>query len=188
MHASRQAISAALIGVASSAAHASEPELVYYDVAGNSAAELRRALDANGPIDESGHRVDAYTRWRVSWTYEAVPDANGCALHNVESSLAVTITLPRWSPAPGAPADLVRAWQRYVKALRVHENGHYAHGVSASEDVTALAKAFRMQSDCKTTAQAFKRQALAIVDKYKAADATYDRDTKHGQTQGVTFP
>ena len=184
----RLTVIAAIMAVASSTAQASDPALVYYDVVGSTAAEVRRDMDRKGPIDESGQRVDAYTQWRVAWTYAAVPDAQGCVIRSVVPALTATITLPRWSPAPSVPANVLRAWRRYVKALRVHEDGHYAHGVAASREVTALAKSFRMQSDCHTTAQSFKRQATAIIDKWKAADATYDRETRHGQNQGATFP
>jgi hypothetical protein len=34
----------------------------------------------------------------------------------------------------------------------------------------------------------FNDRAHSIIDKYKALDAAYDRETDHGRTQGAQFP
>jgi predicted secreted Zn-dependent protease len=40
----------------------------------------------------------------------------------VTTKLELAMTLPRWSPPPGTPPELVERWARYVNALMSHQN------------------------------------------------------------------
>jgi predicted secreted Zn-dependent protease len=172
----------------SSVVHADEAEIVYYDVVGNSARELRHEMDAKGPLGEDGKRFDGHTDWHVTWSYRYAPAADGCRFTELGVTVTATITLPRWTAADEASNKLVEKWQKYLSALRVHENGHYAHGVSAAEEIRALPQSIRASDNCSTLAMQFDSQAASILEKFKAADAAYDTDTKHGRTQGAAFP
>lgn len=171
-----------------SVAHADDARVVYYGITGDSANALRTRLDADGPLDESGKRFDAHTEWYVTWRYRYRPTASGCEFTRLTVSVTGTIILPRWVHTDRVSDSLVRKWDRYIAALRLHEDGHYAHGVSAAQAIEALEHSLRASGDCAATTDAFNRQAHAILDKYKALDATYDRDTDHGRTQGAQFP
>src|SRR2546429_6174615 len=52
-------------------------------------------------------------------------------------SLNVAVTLPRWKPPATASPEVVKAWQGYVKAVRVHEAGHRAIAERNARDVFA---------------------------------------------------
>ncbi|MGH8212773.1 MAG: DUF922 domain-containing protein, partial [Rhodanobacteraceae bacterium] len=97
------------------------------------------------------------------------------------------MTLPRWADGDTAPASLMTEWQDFVAALRVHENGHYAHGVEAANEVQALEGSIQPASDCSELTLQVTNRAEAILEKYRAVDAEYDRDTKHGQNQGAVL-
>jgi predicted secreted Zn-dependent protease len=168
--------------------YAGGAEIVYYDVVGDSAKELRHQLDTNGPLGEDGKRVDGHTDWHVAWTYQYAPAAGSCKLTELEITLTATIILPRWTAGDETSSALVKRWQSYIAALRVHEDGHYSHGVRAAEEIKSLGQSFGISDDCSTMAKRFDDQAASILEKYSLADAAYDADTKHGRTQGATFP
>jgi predicted secreted Zn-dependent protease len=173
--------------LAVSIARAEHPQIAYYDVSGNNAQALRRQMNANGPLDH-GKRFDAHTDWYVKWNYRYRPTASGCEFTSVDVSVTGTIKLPRWIHADDASSALVKKWDKYLAALRVHEEGHYAHGVSAAKEIEALAKSFHDSGDCLAMTAAFNQQAYATLGKYNALDVAYDRETAHGRTQGAQFP
>lgn len=178
---------AVVMALAAPAAHAQNAQIAYYDIVGNNANELRRQMDAKGPLD-GGKRYDAHTEWNIKWNYRYRPTASGCELADVTVSLSGTILLPRWVDANGASDALVQKWDRYVAALRLHEDGHYAHGEGAAQEIEALAKSFHGSGDCPAMTSEFKDQVRAIIAKYKALDVEYDRETDHGRAQGAEFP
>jgi predicted secreted Zn-dependent protease len=177
-----------VLGATFSFAHADAARLVYYNIVGSSASELRHQLDSNRPLDKDGKRFDGHTDWRVTWTYRYEPAAEGCRFTEIHATVDGTIVLPRWTDGDHASNSLGRKWQAYAAALRVHEDGHYAHGVAAAKAIEDLGQAFHVPGNCSTIADAFNGRANAIVEQYKGMDATYDADTHHGQTQGAEFP
>src|SRR5256884_8262639 len=112
------------------APNAARPSIVateqYYDIDGSSAGALRNQINRLGPKDESGESKDALTVWSVESAYAAAQRGDSCVLRDVKVTLEVTVTLPRWKPPATATAQLVRTWQTYLKAVRVHEAGHRA--------------------------------------------------------------
>jgi predicted secreted Zn-dependent protease len=170
-----------------SATNANQPEFVYYDIVGNSAGELRHQMNVKGPIGQGGKRVDGHTHWHVAWSYRYAPAAGGCKVTELSVTVTSTITLPRWA-AHSADNALIRKWQNYATALRVHEEGHHSHGVRAAEEIRLLRHSINTPDGCSTFERRFESEATSILEKYRRADASYDADTKHGRTQGATFP
>jgi predicted secreted Zn-dependent protease len=169
-------------------AHADDAEIVYYDVVGNSAQELRHQMDTKGPFGEEGKRVDGHTDWKVTWSYQYAPATDGCRITALGINLSATITLPRWTAGDHASNALLKKWQSYIASLRVHEDGHYSHGVEAADEIKSFGQSFHTSDDCLILAMTFNNKATSIIEKYRAADAAYDADTKHGRTQGAIFP
>ena len=184
----RQVFAALIIGAPLSVAYANDVQLVYYDIVGNSANSLRHELDINGPLDKDGKRFDGLTKWHVTWTYRYAPTEAGCKFTEINTSVEGTTTLPRWVDGDSATNSLIRKWQNYIAALRLHEDGHYAHGVGAAKEIEDLGQSFHVSDNCSTIAKKFNDQASSILEKYMAMDAIYDHDTNHGQTQGARFP
>lgn len=174
--------------LACSAACADEASVVYYDVSGRSSRQLRSELDAKGPLDKAGERFDGLTSWRVTWTYRYVSDGTGCKFTSMDASVAGTIVLPHWAQEDRASSSAERKWDRYLAALRSHEDGHYALGVAARDEIQKLGESFRVPGACSTIGKTFNGEAEAILARYGALDAKYDQDTEHGKTQGAVFP
>src|SRR5437660_4624286 len=172
------------------AASAPRPSMVateqYYDIDGSSAGALRDQINRLGPKDESGKSRDALTVWSIEWSYAATSRPDGCVLRDVKVSLNVAVTLPRWKPPATASPEVVKAWQSYVKAVRVHEAGHRAIAERNARDVFAALTPLRGMN-CDLLSAEASRVAEQIVADGRARNRAYDVETKHGQTQGVVL-
>ncbi len=152
---------------------------IFYDISGNTAAELRDALNAAGPTDGSGARWDAMCNWDFWWSWPGTADGS-CDLANVKVTYEVRVTFPHWLPPPGADPDLIARWEAYTQALAAHEQGHVDRAI---EGVPTIADAIRT-AGCDTANQA----AYDATAHIQAVNDAYDAETDHGAAQGATFP
>lgn len=158
-----------------------------YTIRGSTETELRQQMNQLGPVDAYG-RHDAYTRWYVRWTYPYDRGASGCSLGDVKVSVQVTYTLPEWKPPADASPAVVARWNRYASALQKHEDGHRDHGVGAGRAVLAALRRLGERPTCDAAGTAASAEGNRILDEFRKKDRTYDATTRHGATQGATFP
>lgn len=165
-----------------------EDHVEHYSIDGATPADLRRELNAKGPMGSGGRRFDGYTRWYVSWQYRYNRTDGGCAIGSVSTHVKVTMTLPRWS-SPSRGDDATRQqWARYLSALELHEQGHRRHGIDAGHEVDRAIAAMPPAAHCDALGAAANALGASILKKYNQRDLDYDRDTQHGATQGARFP
>lgn len=152
----------------------------YYTVSGTSPAAIRKSMNAVRPADSKGERFDAITRWTVRWRFVKRTLPNGeCSPSDAQVAFAATVTLPRLVDSD-APAEVRARWRRYVEALETHEAGHASRAWARVPDITSAL----LDSSC----EAANDTARAIVKQMNKADIAYDSETRHGATQGATFP
>lgn len=99
----------------------------------------------------------AYTRWHVKWSSDCIV------------SLTVSYTYPRLKDRAQVPLSLRMQWDKMMKTLEEHEIGHAEHGFTAAHEIK--------DAECKG--------AKKIVQKWAQEDKKYDKQTKHGKTQGL---
>jgi predicted secreted Zn-dependent protease len=153
--------------------------MMYYAVGGATPAQLRARLDARAPKSPDGYRGDAYTRWEYRWNWPGYGSSN-CSLAQAKVTLRVVVSFPRWTHPKAAPASLAAAWNRYVRALARHEQGHVDYAVARYPAVVRAIK--------RATCSSANAAALRQLDQIRKHDATYDTTTQHGATQGARFP
>ncbi len=156
----------------------------YYDIDGSSAGALRNQISRLGPKDESGKSQDALTVWSIEWGFGTAQQGDSCVLRDVKVTLDVAVTLPRWKPPATATAQLVKRWQTYLKAVRLHEAGHRTIAERNAREVMVALTPLRGTS-CDKLADEATRTAERIVADGRARNRAYDVQTQHGQTQGV---
>jgi predicted secreted Zn-dependent protease len=162
------------------------PTEQYYDIDGSSAGALRDQINRLGPKDESGKSRDALTVWSIEWSYAATSRPDGCVLRDVKVTLSVAVTLPRWKPPATATPEVVKSWQAYLRAVRLHEAGHRAIAERNAREVMAALTPLR-GANCDLLSSDATRTAEQIVADGRARNRAYDVETKHGQTQGVVL-
>jgi predicted secreted Zn-dependent protease len=161
---------------------------VYYSINGSTATQLRQQMNQLGPIDSNENRhYDATTKWYVRWSYRYSNTNNRCKINSINVSTEVTYTLPKWNP-PQTSSALNQQWNRYIKALQVHESGHKDHGIAAGNEVFTTLKNLPSASSCPTLEATANNTARSIIKKYNQLDINYDAVTQHGLTQGARFP
>jgi len=159
----------------------------YFTVNGETSLQLSSEIDAKGPVGEDGRRSDGYTRWRMSWNFGMNSDTAGCGVSRVAVDLDIHMTLPRWDMPSGATPQLIARWNRYLAALRMHEDGHRQRAEAAADELRRTLARERAP-DCRTLENRLDSMANALLAKLRARQAAYDRETKFGQNQGVRRP
>ncbi len=143
-------------------------QIEYYDVA--------------APSAQIGHAV-----WFLSYTYRARSLADGgCAVGTLDTKLDLKVTLPRWTAGLSASQDAMSRWQRFIDGLRVHEAGHVQTGRDLESNFRRAAVAMKVQN-CGALDAALRARFESLLEQSRQRDLDYDRDTRHGATQGAVF-
>jgi len=128
--------------------------------------------------------ADALTVWGIEWGYGTIQRGDSCVLRDVKVTLNVAVTLPRWKPPATATAQVVRTWQAYFKAVRLHEAGHRTIAERNAREVMAALTTLRGTNCDKLLGEASNTVERIVADG-RARNRAYDVQTQHGQTQGV---
>jgi len=160
----------------------------YYSVRGDTAESLRQQLNERGVNQADGGRYDAITNWGVGCILHYRTCGGECTIRSVDTTVHVAITLPRWEDFSSGPWPLQDEWNRYMRALREHEDGHKQHAIMAAQEI---AQAISNLGPCSSP-QEMEAGANGLVSeifqKYIAREHEYDARTGHGLTQGAAFP
>ena len=159
-----------------------------YQIQGQSIEELRRSLNQLRPWKASARPHDAQTEWRTRMQYRTVtlPGIAWCT--NFATVTQITMTLPGWTATNGASAATLREWNRYLRALAEHEAGHARHAREGTLELHRRVKALEAQPDAETVRQRLDALLAEVQQQVRQQDADYDRETRHGATQGALFP
>lgn len=182
---------AALLPLAAMPAFAqvkNEFNIEYFVVRGATIEQLRDEANTRGPVGSSGHRVEANTRSRIAWRFKIRQSASVCTVHDVQVDLAIRMILPKWERPADADPLLVAYWDRYLTALRLHEDGHRFRAEAAAWDVRRALMAASTPGSCDNLRNRLDSKAKALLDDLKKRQVEYDRETGNGKTQGVWLP
>ena len=163
-------------------------DLRWYSVTGTDSKSMWQSISANGPKGDDGKVFAGRTDWNLGYRYQTRILDGRCRVTAVTTRLAVVMHMPRWQDQGRAPAELRTRWQRYLAALREHEDGHRANGVAATAEVQTRVGALPPRPDCGGFDEQARAVANAVVAEYVERDREYDRRTEHGLTQGARFP
>jgi len=161
----------------------------YYPISGSTVAALQAQMNEFGPLSHVEHQhYVADVNWHVRWSYDYAMTDRGCAVTEAKSSVDVTFRLPWWNVPPETPGSVVSAWNQFLGALQIHENGHMDHGVAAANAVMQTLSQFPASASCSELIEAANAATREIIQYYNQQDIAYDNVTGHGLTQGAIFP
>lgn len=183
--ASLRCLSFALMALSSWTAFATpqvKTTVKYYDVKGASARDLSEQLRRKGP-----RGFAAYTAWNVKWDYSSARDGKGCRVTRASTSVAVEYTMPRWQPPANADRATRQSWERFIKALKAHEDGHRDIGIGAARAIENVVGNLT-RVPCDELSRKASEAAKKILYDARKKEAEYDRRTQHGVQQGARFP
>ncbi len=162
--------------------------VTYYDISGSTAQALREALNVSGPVGTDGKRYDGHTKWDIRWRFNFHTPKDVCEVSNIETTVEVTTTLPRWSDWPHASPHLVEQWEDYTRALTTHERGHMNIAIRTAETIRSRVKDLRDSPSCSELQLAIDRATNAVLNEAREEEIQYDKMTGHGETEGARFP
>lgn len=159
--------------------HAERP----YPVYAQPSDTLRQALNAATPISVDGKRFHGYTRWNVRWTFRWQSDASGrCRITEVTTRLRTEVQLPELRRATPQQRAL---FDRYLPALSRHEQGHVQFGRDAAHAIDQGIAQLPTAPDCATLERQANALGHRLLREHAEREKQYDRDTRHGASQGA---
>jgi predicted secreted Zn-dependent protease len=158
-------------------------EVTYYDIQGSTAPQLVAEMRRLGP--QSGQYFGE-TQSPLRWSWRTKSNAVNCTLTAVSVRMRSDVTLPRWTPPKDTLPGLVAQWNQFIAGLETHEVGHKDIAARGAKDI--LHKLQTLSAPCATMSEEAKRVTADIVARMRVEQIAYDTDTRHGATQGATFP
>lgn len=155
----------------------------YYDVQGTTLEQLRESLRTLGPVDDDGERHHGQVNWNLQWRYNYSTDRGGCRLTGFTVQRSTTMQLPRWVDVDRVSPALRSDWERYSRALRLHEDGHVETGALAAAEIERRTAAVKRSPTCAALTATLDEIGKAVIQEFKARDVEYDATTGHGATQ-----
>ena len=144
-------------------------------------AQLRLPSAAAGVRSYAG-----YYEWHISWRYETRAERDLCRVSRATVTLSSTVTIPEWTPPVGVDSSLVADWKHFRDALAVHEQGHRELAYAGAGRVQRALEKLPVQL-CASLASTARSVADPLIGELRLQEARYDRDTRHGFTQGATW-
>lgn len=173
-----------------SSVHASpEPTINFkiqrYAVSGSTTAEISNSVFQNTPVVMNGGRYGAVTHNQFNTGYSTVPTANGgCEVKNVRILLNSTIVLPDLV-RNGQSESVLAEWDRYIGALRAHEQMHANNGKYTAETLANRLYDFKASIPCPQMRVSLDQAVDRLINNMGAWDQNLDAKTEHGKTQGA---
>jgi predicted secreted Zn-dependent protease len=160
----------------------------HYDVTVVPGRSLNEAVTAASTVHataSTGKRFHAYTDWYVRWNWRHREGADGqCRIVAVDVRLTGSMLLPR---IRGGSADQVKAFEQYLDALRLHEEGHQNFGRTAAREIDEALRTLPAFRDCETLGREANARANKLLARQVELERRYDQETGHGRTQGAVL-
>lgn len=160
----------------------------YYEIRGNDERELRRQMNRNGTKWDDGKTYDSVTSWNIRWDYDYNCGGHGCTAEGFKTRVNITFRYPKWVRSGDASPELVDKWERYMKNLIMHENGHADMAVRAAVKLGLAVSAMQPASTRADLDRAVRTLARNWNAKLSSDQREYDATTIHGTGQGAVFP
>ena len=144
-------------------------------------ATLQTGLPRAGGLGYAGQ-----LSWSVHWDYRSIADSSGCRVADANVYLQTTMITPMWTAPANADGAVMSEWERFLRALEIHEQGHRTIAVRGATQLWQAILSVSAPS-CDLIAGLVETVTRPVVDDLRRAEERYDVETRHGETQGATF-
>jgi predicted secreted Zn-dependent protease len=160
----------------------------YYEVRGDNETDIRCDMTENGCRWDDGKKYDSVTRWSITWDYDYNRGPASCSAASFKAAVSVTYRFPKWVHTDKASKELVDKWQRYIRNLELHEEGHRDIAVAAAANLTHAVDSLPPAVTCDDIDRSVKALSRSYMKKINQDQKAYDVRTVHGIKQGALFP
>jgi predicted secreted Zn-dependent protease len=161
-------------------------QIEYFAVSGLSIQDIGQSMRLTAPKGEEGQPVWGQAHWRLRWKF-AHDTSKGCRIDKMAITVSSTLRMPQWQDRQRGALELQEKWAAFYRALLVHEEGHRDNGIRAGNDLARRIRGLGSYGDCEALNAQISNLGARITGEYSLVDASYDRTTQHGVTQGATL-
>jgi predicted secreted Zn-dependent protease len=147
----------------------------FYPIGGYTFKDVQREIARRGARRGGGKVAVAWCQWQVSWRIHTRESGNHCAIDWVDTNVAYSITMPRWSNLASADKGMKEAWNKYYAGVLAHEETHAGHGISAGNEIQRSLSDLGGATTCRSIYEEGEQLARSIIKKYRAKDTEFDR-------------
>ncbi len=152
----------------------------YYELFGASYEELRQSLDSCAIRQASAGEHHAITSYNITWQYTPMLSNDGlCRLQAIKVASHIAQFLPQASSSD-------QIWQRYNKAIIVHEAGHVDTNLRYAQSLYDHLSTVSAAS-CETATSMAQTVIESELSMLETENTMYDSQTNHGATQGAVL-
>lgn len=155
-----------------------EASTSYYDLNGLTMREIHHSLMHNAPR-EGGQIIEGEVADHFSVVFRTKLDGNFCRPVEEFVTLKLKILLPKWADEERATTSVRMDWQRYMKKLVAHENGHKEIALSAANAVHRIFHDVSAKSSCKELDANVKRAANRAIAEAEEQQEAWDKNAEH---------
>lgn len=156
----------------------------YYSVDVYEKKDLIPALINASPIRRNGKGYLGETHTYYKWTIDWLSDSSSCWVNKAVVELYVNLTLPKLN---ASNSDVKAVWEDWYPKLLRHEHNHRDIAIHTANKMLFSLSELAPASNCEDLV----KNAGAVVSKYEAEEEVlhdnYDRETNHGETEGLIF-
>lgn len=159
----------------------------YYDVRGQSEAEIARSLRRDAPRELDGFQ--GQTTFEYTWTYNYTRlqgSGDQCKVSNARVKIAIVISLPRHREIDRVASDLRAEWSTYTAAMERHERHHAADFIEIGRRLPVALNGIR--GACATIEDTANKKGMEFVDQAQSTADDFDNRTNHGEVDGTVWP
>ena len=158
----------------------------YYALKGKSIDELRAQMEHGGTKWNDGKVYSAMTNWDIHYKYDVACRNGRYTVKSVDTSVDIHYFFPRLDSAACSPS-LAAVWREYMTHLQRHEFGHKDLAVKAASEMNEMFATLPSFGTEEELATEVERRTKEKFRHLKEVQVEYDRDTRHGETQGATL-
>lgn len=158
----------------------------FYDITGKTLDDLIQEIKLNGTKWNDGKVYSAMTNWDIHYKYEVICQNGRYSVKSAATRVDILYNMPRLNLATCAP-ELVTTWSNYLTHLQGHEFGHKDLAVKTASEVNEMFGTLPSFAREEDLAAEITKRTEEKFKKLKEIQIEYDRDTRHGETQGAVL-
>lgn len=160
----------------------------FYPISADGLSRLHWKLKRSLIKDNYGNKMVAKTDWDVDWQVHTLSNNQICLASEIIVDVTIKYTYPKWSDIAFAPQKDRYLWNKYIDALKKHEEGHAEIGKEAGEKIEKALMSVNSAKTCLELEKALRGKADVIYSEYVNKNSSYDGETSHGANQGAVLP
>lgn len=163
-----------------------QSSIEYYDVSAHDLNQLRNQLKAQGP-EKQGNRYSIAAQYRMNWTPKVQVRNDRCEALQPDLQLSADLVMPRWISQSKADFAAQQSWIGYIAAAQQYHQ-KITRLIEQSVDRFVQQTQGLSSTECDKLEALINAKGRAALASAQQKIRTYQRQTRHGESLGLTIP